>query len=154
MENQNIKNAEVLNDLIEINNDRIQGYMKAIEHLDPVEDSDLGSLFEKNVQQSQQFKSELMLHVIREGKQPTDSTFISGKLFRMWIDIKTLLVGEDRKSILAFCESGEDAFKKVYACAWKESTNLPTNVLAIIRSQADLQIDAHDKIKALRDESE
>ncbi|RYF22676.1 MAG: DUF2383 domain-containing protein, partial [Flavobacteriales bacterium] len=44
-------NAEILNDLIEINNDRIAGYEKAIEEL-KAEDADLKTLFVKMVGES------------------------------------------------------------------------------------------------------
>ena len=51
MENTAI-NPETLNDLIQINNDRVAGYEKAIEELQP-EDSDLKALFVKMIGESQ-----------------------------------------------------------------------------------------------------
>ncbi|MBE8723090.1 ferritin-like domain-containing protein [Sphingobacterium pedocola] len=153
MENRTEKTTEVLNDLIEINNDRIEGYAKAIELLDPAGDIDLNSLFEKYRQQSQQFKSELTPLVFKEGETPEEGTRVTGKLFRTWMDIKNTLAGNDRKSILESCERGEDAFKRVYENAWTDADGLDAEVLSIIRSQAELQLAAHDEIKALRDEA-
>jgi len=49
--------AEVLNDLIQINNDRIEGYQKAIEELKAT-DTDLTNLFTGFITQSQTLKSE------------------------------------------------------------------------------------------------
>lgn len=154
MENRTEKNTEILNNLIEINNDRIEGYSKAIELLDPAADIDLNSLFEKYIQQSQQFKSELTPLVFKVGENPEDGTRVTGKLFRMWMDIKNTLAGSDRTSILESCERGEDAFKRVYENAWTDEEGLDADVLSMIRSQAELQLAAHDELKALRDEAE
>jgi len=50
------KSAEVLNSLLTINNDRIQGYKTAI---DETTDADLKSLFSQFIQTSQSAKKEL-----------------------------------------------------------------------------------------------
>lgn len=61
MENSQIK-AEVLNDLIEINNDRITGYERAIEELEE-RDADLVSLFRDMIQESRNHKVALVSEV-------------------------------------------------------------------------------------------
>ncbi len=147
------KNTELLNDLIEVNNDRIEGYAKAIDLIDASKDADIISLFERFRQQSRQFKSALAPLITREGGTPTEGTRTMGKLYRMWMDIKINITGHDRKSILESCEKGEDIFKNVYDKVWENIDEIDPQILSIVKSQADQQLQAHNEIKALRDEA-
>ncbi|MGJ1433158.1 ferritin-like domain-containing protein [Sphingobacterium spiritivorum] len=147
------KTAEIVNDLIEINNDRIEGYTRALEDLKDEENLDLRSLFEDYIQQTRQFNSELNPLVVINGEEPTTGTRTSGKLHRLWLDVKATFSGHDRKSILEECERGEDASKKAYHEALREAPHLPINVVDVIRSQAEKQLQAHDRIRDLRDSS-
>src|SRR4051812_13043372 len=90
-----------LNDLVEINNDRIQGYERAIAETD---DEDLTYLFTNMAAHSRSYKSDLSREILSLGGQPTEGTKNSGKLFRAWMDIKAALTGKNRKEILASCE--------------------------------------------------
>lgn len=150
MDHEN-KTAEVLNDLIEINNDRIAGYTTALEDLKDSEDKDIQSLFENYIQQTRQFNNELKPLVLINGETPATGTMMSGKLHRLWLDVKATFTGHDRKSILEECERGEDASKKAYEDAVKESVNFPSHVAEVVRSQAAKQKQAHDHIRDLRD---
>ncbi len=142
-------NYETLNDLIEINNDRIVGYEKAIEELHP-EDSDLKSLFAQMIVESQKLKMELATEVQRYGSDIETGTTNSGKIYRAWMDLKAVFTGHDRKTVLSNCEFGEDAAQKAYKTAL-EMDNLSEDVKAIITKQkAQLRV-SHDEIKALRD---
>lgn len=144
------KTAEVLNDLIEINNDRIEGYTRALEETKE-EDADLKSLFEYYVQQTEGFNNELSAEVVKYGETPEEGTRFSGKLHRLWLDVKATFSGQDRKSILEECERGEDASKKAYETALEDAAELPPDIVSLIRRQADKQLEGHDKIKLLRD---
>ncbi len=142
-------NYETLNDLIEINNDRIVGYEKAIEELHP-EDSDLKSLFAQMIVESQKLKMELATEVQRYGSDIETGTTNSGKIYRAWMDVKAIFTGHDRKTVLNNCEFGEDAAQKAYKTAL-EMDNLSADVHALITQQkAQLRV-SHDEIKALRD---
>lgn len=152
MEQTKINNPAVINDLIQINNDRVAGYKKAIEIAAKLNITDLDDLFARNIRQSLQFNEELAPYVEVQGEEPTDSTMLSGKLFRLWMDIKAAVSGEDRKSLLASCEKGEDAFKKVYKEAIdNKGDDLSVDLLALIQDQLNTQLQAHDEIKFLRD---
>jgi uncharacterized protein (TIGR02284 family) len=142
-------NYETLNDLIEINNDRIVGYEKAIEELHP-EDSDLKSLFAQMIVESQKLKMELATEVQRYGSDIETGTTNSGKIYRAWMDVKAIFTGHDRKTVLNNCEFGEDAAQKAYKTAL-DMDNLSEDVRALITKQkAQLRV-SHDEIKALRD---
>jgi len=147
--NTNEHCVEVLNDLVRINNDRIEGYQKASEETKP-EDSDLRSLFQQMAQESRQLKQELAAEVTHHGGELAEGTMASGKIYRAWMDVKAAFTGATRKAILESCEFGEDAAQKAYKAAAAEE-GLPAHVnVLIVRQKATLRA-SHDKIKALRD---
>lgn len=148
------KKADLLNKLIEINNDRIEGYGKAIEIISNIGYVDLQTVFEKYRDQSIQFKAELTPLVHRTGEEPTDDTRTSGKLFRVWMDIKSAVAPSSSKAVLESCERGEDEFKAVYRQCLEEATSHAIDMVPIIQSQAELQLAAHDHIKELRDNTD
>ncbi|MDZ4823665.1 MAG: PA2169 family four-helix-bundle protein [Flavobacteriales bacterium] len=146
---ENEKSIEVLNTLIEINNDRIQGYETA---LNETEESDLKALFAQFAYTSQKCKQELVGEVQKLGGTPLEGTTTSGKFFRLWMDVKAALTGKDRKAILSSCEYGEDTAVETYDnAAEKNREHLTSDQLAMITAQRGLIKADHDKVKGLRD---
>ena len=144
------ESVEILNDLIQINNDRIEGYRRAIEELE-AGDSDLTTLFSSFIQESQQFKQELVTQVTSLGGSTDTGTTNSGKIYRVWMDVKAIFTGHDRKTVLENCEFGEDAAQKAYNMALATDSDLAVNLKEhVMRQQRSLKA-SHDKIKALRD---
>ncbi|WP_026629802.1 ferritin-like domain-containing protein [Dyadobacter alkalitolerans] len=137
----------VISDLIEINNDRVAGFEKAIADIND-ENIDLKHLFEEYAQQSRKNVQELSA-IAGSAPHLEDDMSVSGTLHRAWIDVKALFGGSDRASILSEAERGEDAIKKAYQDALNGS--VPLQSAEIIRIQAQGINAAHDKIKALRD---
>jgi len=140
-------NSETLRDLIRINNDRVTGYSKAATQTD---DQELQSLFSQLAQQSRQFASELRSLVSDNDKNVTDETTTAGKIYRTWMDVKATFGGDDRKGVLASCEFGEDAAQRAYKDALKED-DLTPDERATIENQKSTLLQAHDKIKMMRD---
>lgn len=149
MEN-NKKVVEVLNDLIQINNDRITGYERAIKELKD-ESADLKTLFEGYIDQSRNIRNQLGTEVQTLKGEMDDSTTGSGKIYRAWMDVKAAFTGHDRQTVLDNCEFGEDAAQKAYKAALK-TENLPAYLFALITKQKEELRSAHDEVKALRDE--
>jgi uncharacterized protein (TIGR02284 family) len=146
----NDKIIDLLNDLIRINHDRIVGYEKAVEELED-EDADLRTLFHRYTQESRQFLSELTHEVTRLGGEPAEGTTNSGKIYRVWMDVKAVVTGKDRKTILSNCEFGEDAAQKAYDMALNNDITLETPLRELLITQkAQLKV-GHDEIKRLRD---
>lgn len=145
------KSVEVLNDLIEINNDRAEGFGKAAQDLDPT-DMDLQGIFLNSSLESKQFVEQLREEVNRLGGHADSSdTSSSGALHRAWIDVKATFTGHDRKAILAECERGEDAIKKAYRDALSTENDLSAEVMPLLlRQQTSIEA-SHDRIKSLRD---
>ncbi|MCC6287790.1 MAG: PA2169 family four-helix-bundle protein [Chitinophagaceae bacterium] len=148
----NEKNVEVLNDLIKINNDRAAGYEKAAKENDAV-DQDLRTIFNSLASESRTYANELSRYVNQSGGTPTDSTTTSGKLYRVWMDVKATFSGKDRKSILESCEFGEDAAQQAYKEALKTDSDnrLSADVRHVIEAQKNKLKKSHDRIKLLRD---
>jgi len=142
------KSAEVLNDLIQINNDRVAGYERAAKEAD-AKDLDLISLFNDMASESRQYLSELRRYVQSAGEEPAEGTTFSGKIYRAWMDVKATFTGKDRKAILASCEYGEDAAQKAYEQALGEDVDADARQL-IVDQKASLR-KSHDRIKRLRD---
>ena len=105
------KTIEVLNSLIVINNDRIEGYEPASKE---TEEFDLKALFSQFISTSQQCQQELVGEVTKLGGEIAEGTTVSGKFFRVWMDVKAALTGKDRKAILNSCEFGEEAATDTY----------------------------------------
>ncbi len=142
------KTIKVLNTLITINNDRIEGYETAAKE---TEEQDLKTLFAKFSATSQKCKQELKSEVTRLGGEPAEGTLVSGKFFRVWMDVKAALTGKDRKVILNSCEYGEDMAKDTYKKVLESDLeDLTPNQQTMIKAQHALLVADHDKVKALR----
>ena len=137
--------TEILNDLVQINNDRVEGYQKAIKELKDG-DTDLKELFTSMITESTEYKSQL----VSAGANPNNETTNSGKIYRVWMDVKAVFTGHDRKTVLENCEFGEDAAQKAYKTALEEE-NLPSYVRSLLSQQKSSLKAAHDRIKMLRD---
>ena len=144
-----IETIEVLNDLIQINNDRIEGYEKALKELKP-EDSDLKALFSSMISESHEIRLALGTEVNSLGGDMENSTTTSGKIYRAWMDVKAVFTGHDRHTVLSNCEAGEDAAQRAYRDALGDD-ELPAYVREMIVEQQLTLKSSHDQIKALRD---
>src|SRR5215217_4549772 len=148
MENEKV--IGILNDLVRINHDRVVGYEKAIDELKD-EDADLRTLFNRYVTESREYGQELTQEVSRLGGDPADGTTNSGKVYRVWMDLKAAITGKDRKTILNNCEFGEDAAQKAYDLALNSDTEVETTVRDLLVRQKAALKSGHDEVKRLRD---
>ncbi len=149
-----IKNEEIvedLNELVKINNDRIQGYMKALED---TKDTQLDHLFNEMIVQSQNFRSQLADHIVRiDGHAVTDatSTDISSKIHRAWIDIKAAVTGKDRDTVLSSVTFGENAAIEAYEEAIEED-HIPAYIKEDLTKQLSELKTACAKMEALKND--
>lgn len=147
--NENL--IEVLNDLIEINNDRVQGYEKAIEDSKD-RDVDLHAVFSGMADESRKYVSELSQEVTKLGGEPDlGSTTNRGKIYRVWMDVKATFSGHDRHSVLESCEFGEDAAQRAYKAALASDAEIDADIRQLITSQQSALKTSHDLIKNYRD---
>ena len=147
---KNEKVIGILNDLIRINHDRVVGYEKAVDELRD-EDADLKTLFLRYTQESKQYANELTIEVSRLGGNPADGTTNSGKIYRVWMDLKAAVSGHDRKTVLDNCEFGEDAAQKAYDMALNSDEEIEAPIRELIVRQKTALKSGHDEVKRLRD---
>ena len=150
MTTTNDKLVEVLNDLVQINNDRIEGYQKAAEETKDM-DVDLKAIFIKMAEESIKYKTELINEVTKFGGEPVTGTTGLGKIYRVWMDVKATFTGHDRQSVLEACEFGEDAAQKAYRDALASDAEIDVETRQLITTQQASLKTSHDIIKKYRD---
>lgn len=143
------KTIAVLNNLIEINNDRIEGYKTAYSE---TVDFDLKRIFGNLRETSERNALALQNEIIRCGGDPTDSTRSTGKLFRVWMDFKSSVTGQSGKAILNSCEQGEDVAVSVYNDVLNNhpSESLSPGQISMVDEQYRIIKSDHDLVRSLR----
>ena len=136
----------VVEALIETCKDGQKGYQDAAEH---VKRNDLKTYFSQQSRERARFAEELQAELSSLGKpEKKVSGSVSAAMHRAWLDTKANLGASD-KSILDSVEKGEDDAKEAYKKALAGA--LPEKLTGIIRHQAASIVQAHDKIRMLRD---
>ena len=137
---------DTLEKLIETCRDGQNGFRDSAEH---VKDPELKAFFNELSLERARFAGDLENEVVRLGKtDPDRNGSATAALHRTWIDLKANLGGGDG-SILSSAETGEDNAKKNYQEALEKP--LPSDILGLIRQQAQSIFSAHDKVKLMRD---
>ncbi|MBN8642990.1 MAG: PA2169 family four-helix-bundle protein [Flavobacteriales bacterium] len=145
----NEKKIEVFNSLIVINNDRIEGYKTAEAE---AQETDLKMLFSDMMETSVKNRKELVEEVKNLGGTPDEGTRVTGKFFRVWMDVKAAFTGNDRKTILDSCEYGEDVILETYKKTLiQDHQDTNSSEQAMLNKQYSLLKSDHDKVKQLRD---
>ncbi len=145
----NEKTIEVLNTLITINNDRIEGYYTAAKE---TEEQDLKILFGKLSLTSLCCRQELSVEVTKLGGKYSKETNTIGKIYRVWKDVKAALNGKDRNAILSSCEYVEGLVNGTYEKAIKVNLEQLTALQqTIIKAQYGLLKADHIEVKMMRD---
>ena len=144
---------DTINDLIRINNDRVEGFNKASQDL-AEQYSGVDAIFGKLARESQQYVVELSDIMQQYGGEVVEGTSTSGILHRTWLDIKAAFTGHDTGAILNECERGEDAIKAAYRDALSPENELSPELVQVLQIQQMGIVEGHDLIKAMRDEME
>lgn len=149
MENKTENNTiDVLNSLIIINNDRIEGYKTAFKE---TEETDLKILFSSFIETSMQCRKELVYEVIQLGGTPNEGTRILGKFFRIWMDVKAGLTCNYRKLILDSCKYGERIALETYKNVLIQDVNeIDSKEQNMLNKHYELLKSDYFKIKELR----
>ena len=140
--------VSVIEKLIETCKDGQKGYQEAASK---IKRSDLKTFFNEVSLERSRFAGELEAELIHLGKPDKKVTgSVAASLHRAWVDTKVGLGGGDH-TVLDWLEHGEDFAKDAYQKA--VTADLPENLAQIVRRQAASVQAAHDKVKALRDET-
>jgi uncharacterized protein (TIGR02284 family) len=148
----NEKSIDILNTLIVINNDRIEGYETASKETD---EADLKALFEHFKQTSKKLRTQLTDEVKRLGGTPDGGTRTAGKFFRVWMNVKAALTSKNRKVILDSCEYGEEVARETYRNVLsKELEKLSADQQSILHEQYSLLKADGEKVESLKEAAE
>lgn len=153
MENNNNNNnnrelIDILNDLIRINRDRAEGYRKAIDEL-KLDDPDLKAMFSNIADTSLKNSNILATEVRNFSEEPVVSR--PGRVYRMWMDIRSTMTAQDRKSTLSACVFGEGAAIQVYGIALESGAVLPADIRRLISDQRAALLNSQHTVKRYRD---
>lgn len=143
------KSIVVLNNLIEINNERIEIYKTAKK---VTEENDLKDLFSEFQNTSTIFKSELVEEVQKMGGVPVFTVRNNNLLVRIWGNFKSKFIGKDREDILNTMEYNEFVAIKSYKDTLSDNLDhLTAELHILLKSQQMLLTAHHDKVKKLGD---
>lgn len=129
----NSKTINALNDLLQITNDRIEGFQKVEKKMIGFHD-DLRKIYDHAVTQATQMRTELSSLVTGKGGDPDNSTTLAGGLHRTWIDVKNSLTGDRDESTLENVAFGEKAAVEAYENAL-ESGDLCADSTKVVQDQ-------------------
>ena len=136
-----------INSLIEINNDRIEGYMTAATETD---EDDLKIMFQQLSETSKKFNTELIFEINKLNGTPIEGTSTIGKFFRAWMEMKTAITQQDRKSILESCAYGEEIAMETYNIALsRDLIDIPLEIQDIVHRQKGILKSESDKINLM-----
>lgn len=145
MNNKNV--VDHLNALIEINNNRVEGYKTA---RDETLQEDLKIIFTKFINTSHECKSELVREVEKLGGVPMHGTDTTSKFFRIWMDIKYAMTCNDRDTVLNSCEHSETVAVDTYTRILTEGSECLTASHRVLVQAQLVRISAdYDSIRDL-----
>ncbi len=137
-----------LNELIEVNHSRIDGYRKAAEDIDG---GDLKGLFQGMVNESENFAEALSEHVEKFGGEPADGATFSGKIHQAWLDFKAAISSNNRETILSSCEFGDQTAIKAYDTALAiDKVQASPDFMSLLHSQRSSIAESLKVIQSLK----
>ena len=146
MDNKEV--ASVLNSLISICKDGVEGYTLATKE---AKGAGLKALLHSYVEQRARFAIELQSDVERLGKQPEINGSVAGAMHRTWMSVKSAVTQRDDAAILAECETGETAATGAYEMAL-EKKDLPARARSLIERQYNLIVSGRNSMTALHEQ--
>lgn len=148
MENQ--KEISVLNDLLHITNDRMEGFEKVegkVWEMYP----DVKDEYDHMISQSKIMKNELINLITERQGNPENSTSIAGAIHRTWIDIKnSFTMGNLVESTLGNVVFGEKAAIEAYQSAM-DSGDLSEKGITTISEQLRKLKDSYQQFKKIEE---
>ncbi len=139
--------ADVLNNLITINKDRIVGYKEAIH--DTKEDREkVRPLLDEMVKQSERFIEGLKSSIKDLGAEVTDKTLTTGLIYNTWMDI-VYANSVEKPGVAHFCNQIEDTTLQAYNADLMKLKDLDKTIYNLILRQKQELLDSCDEIKKM-----
>lgn len=139
----------VLNNLIEINRERIEVYKSATK---VTEENDLKDLFSEFEKTSKIFRYELAEEVQKMGGIPVIRAKRTNTVLNIWNSLRAKVKGRDREDILNILEYNEFVAVKSYKDTLSANFDyLTTEMHLKLKTQQNLIKEHHDRVKKLGD---
>lgn len=148
MQNNNEKTIDVLQELNQFVNDRIEGYKHAAE---VTKNPAHQSYYKDLVNESNQFSNEINRNISKYGGDKQESTTAKGKLFRGWMDVKATVTGKDEEAIIESNLYGEEWAQKAYNDALEHRGELPDNIVQMVERQKQASLSTCDKLRQMKE---
>jgi uncharacterized protein (TIGR02284 family) len=136
--------ADIVNDLRQVLNAGKEGFRKAAS---AARDPELKALFSQFASEREEMAEDLRQSMPAEPKEKKSA--VEAAVHRGLIDMKTALTSGDDYTILAECERGENRAVEMFKKALDQ--DLPSDLCRRIKSQSMRILEAHDRVKELRD---
>ena len=107
------KTVAVLNDLLQITNDRIEGFSKVEDKVWET-NSGLKNDYDRMVSNSQKMKADLVQLIVERGGIADNTTTVAGSVHRAWIDVRNTFSGNGDETTLENVVFGERAAITAY----------------------------------------
>ncbi|MBT2620099.1 PA2169 family four-helix-bundle protein [Chryseobacterium sp. ISL-6] len=144
------QNITALNDLLQITNDRMEGFEKVegkVWEMYP----DIKDEYDRMIFQSKIMRNELINLITEKGGKPHDSSSVVGALHRTWIDIKnSFTVSNLEESTLQNVVFGEKAAIEAYQKAL-DSNNLCEKSREIVSEQLNSLTISYNQFKKIEE---
>ncbi|MCZ4341971.1 PA2169 family four-helix-bundle protein [Sphingomonadaceae bacterium G21617-S1] len=135
-----------LNSLIATTIDSVDGYTEAAKDS---QSGRFGALFTSRASERRQVASRLQQEVTRLGGKPEDDGTALAGAHRVFLDLKSMVTGQDEKAIINEVEAGEDHIKAKFEDAIRD-TELSPAVRAIIEEAYVSVKEGHDEMRDLK----
>jgi uncharacterized protein (TIGR02284 family) len=140
------KPVQILNELILINNDRIEGYNYALKE---TEVDVLKVLFSRLTETSDICRQELAGEIYKLGGEPAGGIHQTGVVAETWREVKQALIYKDHLSLLKTCEKEESVVISFYENFLSEEDIITNQQLRLLNRQYELLNADHEKVKNL-----
>ena len=144
---ENNKTVDKLNDLLQIINDRLEGF-KNIDSKMIESYSGLKEEYDHMIIQSYNMRTELTALIEEKGGDPNNTITIVGGLHRAWLDVRNSLSFDQDEITLENVLSGENAAIKAYENAL-DSGDLCTKCSKVVQNQLQELKSSYDKFSRL-----
>jgi len=148
MQNKKETTVNVLQELNQFVNDRIEGYKHAAELTkNPAHQS----FYKDLLNQSKQFSNEINRTISQFGGESQQSTTVKGKIFRGWMDVKNTIAGQDEEAVIKSNLTGEEWAQKAYNDALDHRAELPENVVQMVEKQKQASLTTCERLRQMKE---
>lgn len=142
--------VNVLTDLAGMHENRIHEYEELMVKIKD-SDKDLSREINNKIEESCQLESELEQEMSKLTDSPPSPPFTSNRLQRLWMEIRSLFTGNDKRSVLAYAGCVEHAMLRSYRHALESEATMGIDIRALINRHYLLLKSSYDKISAEAD---